>query len=262
MSDAVKFNLVRMMFCIIIGFVLIIIQNRFGGLKADLRTLCITAFAGVTNSFFVVSWLIAIKYGMYMTVDVSITLGTAVPILLSCLTFKESVTVKQLIGLLILSAAVYIMCSYNSQQKGKQGIKTYLILLLCEISSGLTDFSQKLYVGGKTSPNIGMYNFYIYIFSAVTLGIFCFVFRHGEKRTDFKNTWFYIVVMAVCLFGYSYFKTKAAMFLSSVQLYPISQSLALILSTVMASLFFNEKITVKCICGIALSFIAMLFINM
>ncbi len=237
-------------------------QNGFGGLEPDSRTLCITAFAGVTNSLFVVSWLIAVKYGMYMTVDVSITLGTAVPILLSCLMFKEQVTARQLTGLLILSAAVYIMCSYNSQQKGKQGIKTYLILLLCGISSGLTDFSQKLYVSGETAPNIGVYNFYIYVFSAVTLGIFCFVFGHGEKHAGFKNAWFYIAVMAVCLFGYSYFKTKAAMFLPSVQLYPLSQSLALTLSAVMAAVFFKEKITLKCICGIVFSFIAMLFINM
>lgn len=262
LSDAILFNLIRMVLCVAIGFCMVIMQNGFKGLMIDAKTLCITLPAGITNSLFIVSWLIAVKYGMYMTVEVSIALGTIIPIILSNVFFEETVSLKQIIGLLILVMAVYIMCSYNAQQKGKTSKKTYLILFICGLANGLTDFSQKLYVSSVENTNISIYNLYIYIFSMLTLVIFCFIFKPEHEKANFRSAGGYILIMAIGLFCYSYFKTKAAMFLPSVQLYPLCQSLALICSAVMASVFFKEKITLKCIGGIALSFIALLFINM
>ncbi len=261
-SDATAFNLIRMLLCVIIGLVMVIVQNGFSDLIPDGRTIMITAMAGITNSLFVVSWLVAVKYGMYMTVDVSLTMGTVVPIILCGVLFKEAVTAKQIIGLIILIAAVYIMCSYNSSQKGKTDLKTYLVLFICGLANGLTDFSQKLYISSVENTNISIYNLYTYLFSALTLVIFCFIFKAKPEKAKYQRAGGYILVMAACLFAYSYFKTKAAMLLPSVQLYPLCQSLALVSSAFMARVFFKEKITLKCIVGIVLSFVAMLFINM
>ena len=262
LHDAVMFNSIRMLLCILTGFFVVAIQNGFSGFKADASVILITLVAGIMNSVFVVSWLIAVKYGMYMTVDVSLTFGMAVPIILSCLFFNESVSVKQIIGLLLLVTAVYIMCSYNAQQKGKAQAKTYIVLFVCGLANGLCDFSQKLFVNSGTGLSISAYNFYTYVFSAATLIIFSLIFNKEKSKADYKGAGIYLVIMAICLFGYSYFKTKSAVFLPSVQLYPLSQSLSMILSAVMASVFFKEKITPKCIFGITLSFAALLFINM
>lgn len=261
-SDAVFFNFIRMMFCIVIGFCLIIFQSGLDGIFTDGKTILITFFAGITNALFVVSWLFAVKYGMYMTVDVSLTMGTVVPIILSALIFNERVSLKQILGLLVLLVAVYIMCSYNKQQKGKGCMKGYIVLFVCGLANGLTDFSQKLYVSVSEKSNIAVYNLYIYVFSALVLGILTLFFKSDNKKKSLKKGVIYIFIMAVCLFGYSYFKTKSALFLPSVQLYPLSQSLSMIVSTFMASILFKEKITPKCIFGICLSFVALLLINM
>lgn len=260
-SDAVLFNLIRMVLCALIGFVLIL-PSGIEALAADSRTILIAAFAGVANSLFVVGWLTSVKYGMYMTVEVAIMLGTIVPILLSVFAFDEPVAVKQVIGLLILIAAVYIMCSYNAQQKGKTSLKSYLVLLLCGLANGLADFSQKFYVATVANYNIKVYNFYIYVFSAIVLLLFCLVFKPERKVKEMKSAGVYLLIMAVCLFGYSYFKTGAAAILPAIQLYPLSQSLSLITSTLMAAFLFKEKITSKCVTGIVLSFVALLFINL
>ena len=68
--------------------------------------------------------------------------------------------------------------------------------------------------------------------------------------------------MAVCLFANSYFKSLAAQYLDAVKLYPLNQGSAVVLSLLMSPMLFKEKITAKCIIGIALSFVALLMINL
>ena len=72
----------------------------------------------------------------------------------------------------------------------------------------------------------------------------------------------YILLMALFLFANSYFKTLAAKHLSAVLLYPLNQGFALILSALMASVFFKEKLTAKAVIGIVTAFIGLLIINL
>ena len=71
-----------------------------------------------------------------------------------------------------------------------------------------------------------------------------------------------VAVMAICLFLNSYFKTLAAERLDSAILYPLNQGLALMLSMLMASVFFGEKITVRCVIGLCSAFVGLLIINL
>lgn len=85
----------------------------------------------------------------------------------------------------------------------------------------------------------------------------------AKNRNDsFKRAFPYILVMAICLFLNSYYKTLAAFYMPSVILYPLNQGLALILSTVMSAVFFKERITLKAIIGILTAFVGLLFINL
>lgn len=59
----------------------------------------------------------------------------------------------------------------------------------------------------------------------------------------------------------SYFKTLAAGFLLSAQLYPLNQGATLILSTAMAAVFFGEKPNAKCIAGILCAFVGLIVMN-
>ena len=67
--------------------------------------------------------------------------------------------------------------------------------------------------------------------------------------------------MSICLFANSYFKTKAAGFLDSAQLYPLNQGMALMLSSAMSAVLFHERLTVKCILGLVISFAGLIIIN-
>lgn len=267
-KDAMFTNFVRMVLCILISFLLLALSGRLSLLAVDLNVVLITILSGVTTSVFVVAWLLAVRRGAYMMLDVFLMLGVIVPLLLSEFLFDEKIRLNQWAGLLVLLVAVVIMCSYNNQIKEKMSLKSLGLLVLCGIANGLTDFSQKLYVKTVADSSAAVFNFYTYIFSALVL----LVFYLGAKVTDktgsssetdvLRRVGGYVAVMSVCLFLNSYFKTMAAGILPSAILYPLSQGASLILSSFMSMLFFKEKLTAKCITGIALSFAGLLIINL
>ncbi len=266
-KDAVFSNMIRMFICIIIGFGFVIVQRGTESLFVDTKTLLISLMSGVFTSLFVVSWLLIVKRGAYMTVDVFLTIGIIIPLALCYVFYGEKVSPVQIAGIGILIVAVCIMCSYNNSVKGKMSASTLGLLLLCGAANGLTDFSQKLYVKETAVPDISVFNFYTYVVSFIVLLIVYMLAKNkqgiSEEKTGkslFKNIWGYILVMSLCLFLNSYFKTQAALHLDSAQLYPLNQGAALILSSFMAAIFFKESINVKSIIGMILTFAAVIMI--
>lgn len=171
-KDAMFTNFIRMVLCILIGFVILLIQGNIGLLKVSRGLVLITMLSGVTTSVFVVSWLVSVKKGAYMMLDVFLMLGVMVPLLLSSFIFGEKIRLNQWIGLAILLVAVIIMCSYNNQIKEKMSISSLVLLIICGLANGLTDFSQKLFTKTIPDGNAAVFNFYTYIFSAAVLLVF------------------------------------------------------------------------------------------
>lgn len=266
-SDAMLANTIRMLLCIIIGFLVIACGGSLDAMIPTPVVLGIAALSGISTSSFVVSWLVSVKKGAYMMLDVFLMMGILVPILAGRIFFDEAISIKQILGLALLLIAVMVMCSYNNSIKGKMSLSSFLLLVLCGLSNGITDFSQKLFVKtGATS--VSVFNFYTYVFSALTLILVYWFTAQKEKKqgalpkTDFKKMFGYICIMSVCLFANSFFKTQAAHYLDSVQLYPLNQGASLLLSTLMSAVLFRERLNSKCIAGILLSFMALLLINL
>ena len=278
--DSLLINLIRMVLCILFGCVVLGFGQSFSELAIDGTVLLITAISGVTTSVFVITWLLSVRRGAYMLVDVFLMLGVMVAILLCWGFFGESVSIRQGIGFLVLLGAVILMCSYQRAIKGKITLPAILLLVLCGVSTGLTDFSQKWFVRTVADKPVAVFQFYTYLFSAITLLIFYVaigvlarrrqtVSESGERRPRRglgKKLPLalvgYILVMAICLYLHSYFKTKAAGLLTATQLYPLNQGGALLLSTVMAAVCFHEKPRASSVIGLILAFAALLLINL
>jgi len=265
LNDAVFANTLRMVICAIIGFFLVIANDGIAMLKPSVELLLVSALSGISTAIFVVTWLISVKKSAYMMLDVFLMLGVLVPLILGKIFFSESIKITQWLGIAILFIAVLIMCSYNNSIKTKIDLPSLILLLICGISNGITDFSQKLFVKTIENSSAASFNFYTYIFTAAILLVTLFVTKEKDNTSDKQNQkkiFGYILVMAVCLFMNSYFKTLAANHLSSVLLYPLNQGCALILSTLMATILFKEKLTLKAIVGIVTAFIGLLIINL
>lgn len=269
-SDAMLVNTVRMLACIFIGFAILAFGGDIPSLYPSGKLILIALLSGVGTAAFTVTWLLSVKQGAYMMVDVFLLIGVLLQLLLCRFIYGEKIVFVQWIGIAVLVVAGYIMCTYNAKIKGKMTLKALVLLVLCAISNGMTDFSQKMFTKELPMANAAAFNLYTYLFAGITLAICFFCFRGVEKKKvelqSPKKIIFpiigYIAVMAVCLFLNSYFKTLAANHLDATQIYPLSQGGSVILSMAMSAIFFKEKITARCIVGVVLSFIALLMINL
>lgn len=264
--SSVLLNLIRMLICIVFSLLLIFILGDGGSFSVEPRLLLISAVSGIGTACFVVSWLLAIRKSAYMMLDVFLMLGTLVPMLVTHFMYSESIGIRRWLGFGILLLAALIMCSYSNSTKTALTPYSFLLLLFCGFANGVADTSQKVFVKSFPELPASVFNFYTYIFAAAALAVFFLFMRKREtvsfERSNSRRVYIYVLIMAVALSANSYFKTLAATYLESARLYPINQAAALILSTLMATVFFKEKLTVRAVLGIALSFVALMLMNL
>lgn len=279
--DAFLFNFVRMLFCILIGFVIVAASGDLDVLPISGSMFWVSLLGGFANALFVTSWMLAVRVCAYMMVEVSLMLGCLLPTVGCAVFYGEAISWKKMLGFALLIAAVVIMSGYNLKLKGKMKPGGILLMILAGLGEGSVSFSQQLYKHSAAAENYAasgytetVYNFYLYVFAALFLLLFFLLFLlcakkeedGAEKHNIFAGgarVYFYIVIMAACLFAYSYFSTLAttAGGLSSQVLYPLLKGGALILSTIMAAVFFGEKVTKFSIIGTCVAFAGLIVIN-
>ncbi len=264
--SSVLLNLIRMLLCVVFGLLLIFIMSNTSSFTLEPKVIAISAVSGIGTSVFVVSWLLAVRKSAYMMLDVFLMLGTLVPMLVTHFAYSEPIGIRQWLGFGILIIAALIMCSYSSSIKSAISPYSLLLLVICGIANGATDASQKIFVISFPDLPISIFNLYTYVFASITLSVLFVFFRQKENLSFEKNgsrrAFVYILIMAFALSANSYFKTMAAQYLESARLYPINQAASLIISTLMATFFFKEKLTLRAVIGIALSFAALMLMNL
>ena len=261
--QSVLVNSVRMGICVLISLAMLLPQMLGGGLFIDGAAWAVGVFSGGTLSVFLVTWLLAVRRGAFMLISVTQMFGMVVTLICAFIVFSTPLVPRQMLAILLLIVAVLIMGSYSASLKGRLDWKTVVLLLLCGIFSGLYDFSLKLFAN-LSSSDISVLNLISYAIAALALGL-AFLLPSREERFDapslIRATLIPILIMSVCLFVNSYFKTLANQYLSAAQVYPIYQAGGLILSAVMSAVFFKEKITVRCVIGMILAFVSILLLK-
>ena len=98
-TDAMRVTTLRMFFCVLIGAALLLSSCGDGLFaKLNMMSLIVALVSGVSTAAFVVSWILSVKQGAYMLVEVFVMLGVIVPLLLSCWFLGETVTLTDLTG--------------------------------------------------------------------------------------------------------------------------------------------------------------------
>lgn len=263
-GDGILLNIIRMVLCSTIGAGLVVARYGLSAFSVSSSVWEIFLLSAVCLSVFNVSWLLSVKHESYMFLSVFTMLGSVITVICSCIWLRETISWNQWIGMLILLGSVYIMAGYNSKLKGKLTVAGLITVTICGVSSGLVDYSQKLYML-KVGEKVEVLNFYTYIISLLLLGTVWLLMKKqikNDQQSDFKPVIIYIVIMSVCLFLNATFKTMAAGLIPAAQLYPGLQALSLILSALMSQVLLKEKMNRKSVWGIILAFIAMMFINL
>ncbi|MBQ9773567.1 MAG: hypothetical protein IJW30_02785 [Clostridia bacterium] len=271
-ADAIRFNLLRMLICILIGAALVFLEGaqRFLAIEAGMLWICV--LAGGANAAFLIGWLLAVQKNAMVSVDVGLTLGSLLPAVLCAILFTEPISVPKMLGFALILVATAILAGH-SKQTVNGGLGGALLLVFAAVGEGMSSFAQQLYKqfytdGGSAATGTvypkTVYHFYTYVFAALALLLALAVYlllqrRHTKSAADGKRTagrippraLVHILVMAICLFAANYFQTVATndYGMSSQMLYPLLKGGCLITVNITAMLFFGEKITKRSVLG-------------
>ena len=274
-GDSFLFNLLRMIFCVLIGGIFVFVEGAQHSLAIESKMIWICFLAGVSNAAFLVGWLLAIQKNTMVSVDVSLTLGSIIPAVLCAVLFGEKISLLKMLGFAMILVASIILAGHSKKIVGG-GLLGLLLLLIAAVGDGMSGFAQQLYKQYYTETGIltngvnyskTVYHFYTYVFAAIALfAVFvCYRVVKNKKRDTLekgRSAWaiprravLHIFIMAVCLFVANYLQTVATndYGMSSQVLYPIMKGGCLVTVNFTAMIFFGEKITVRSILGTLLA---------
>ncbi len=264
LGDCLLVNLIRLFFCAAVGLVMLIAAGSSP--RLDWSALPLYLFAGFCMSLFCVCWMFAYRTEAYLFLNVFSMLGTVITCLFDTLIYKTALTGFDLLGIALLLCAVWILSLYSKSLKGKLTKKGIVILVLGCLGSAGADFSQKMYVR-SVGGDAATFNFWLYLAGTVLLAA-AFLLALGNKSrppltrilTDGRHIG---ICFAIAFFLYvnSAAKTAAAAILPSAQIYPVLQGANLILSALMAQIFFGERITKKSALGMVIAFAGVMILN-
>ncbi len=272
-TDSAKLNVLRMILCSAITVVVIAFQGNLKNiLSVSPLTLIVSALCALSMSIFIIAWLMAVRGTAYMLVNVFLNLGVIIPIALGTIVFDESIGIKQIIGILILLVAIWLMLGYNKQLNSKFTFKNFLVLLACGIFNGLSDFflgstskiSDKFGGGDLGVIDTTVFSLFLYLFSFILLlgyTLTAHVAHHKAKIKINKRIVITMSLMAAFLFINTYFKSLAGANLTSFVLFSTNTGLSLVFASIMAAYALKEHPNLKSIIGIVLTFIALFFLK-
>ena len=263
-GDSYTFNLLRMVFCILIGTVLVLGEGAGEFLVIELPMLGICLLSGAANAAFLVGWILAIRKNSMVSVDVGLTMGSIVPAVLCAFLFGEAISWMKMIGFALILLATAILAARGSK-KVNGSFSGLLLLIFAALGDGMTGFAQQLFKQFYTESGIchhgvfypkSVYHFYTYVFAALVLllaliGYHACNHKKGETVTSQKRlalplpVVLHVLVMAICLFVSNYLQTVITndFAMPSQVLYPVIKGGCLITVNLTAMLFFGERIT-------------------
>lgn len=270
-GTSVKVNAVRSGIILVVSVIVFAVSRA-----ATADGVWIAALSGVSNALNMLSWLVCATAVSLCIVETFVMIGSVVlPLALSPLLYAgETVSAAQWAGAGVILVAVVLFCVGRDVKFGKKGI---VWIAVCTLSSAGCNVTAKLYAVRAGSEYVAFFNLVTFVivfaFFAVVAAI---TVLKNRKKTDPaadsgpvensgraadsgraeekdpqpreffglpKRTYFRIAIAAVGMYATNYFMTLSAGALPSGVLYPLSYGAGFVLTAVMDTVFFKQKLT-------------------
>lgn len=260
LMDAVNFNILRNAICCVIALAAVIFKNGiiFSFVPAELA---IYIVSGISMAVFVVCWTVAVKSDAYMLVSACSSASFTVPCLFGFLLLHEYMTVFKAAAFFLILISLYFLLRYNISLNKKIDGRQLFVLFLILLSQGINQTTQKLFAFYIVGKDVSYYTLFSFIFTVIALAAVKPFLKKPASAAEvlpMKGNLRYIGIMAFGLFGTSYFQSLAAKRVEAILLYPMVSALSLVAGSVMASVFFKEKMRKDCVIGIFVLFAALM----
>lgn len=270
-ADAISFSSIRLGLSAIFAVLFMLpdlLKEGISVLAFDIKLLPTFLLSAAANAAMVIIWLVVVRSGVLVLLDVSALCGLLVPLVLSLIFYGEAIRYNHIIGLIILFAAALLIASYNNSIKTKLSVKSILLLLGFAISNGFIDFSQKLFQKQTQSVPSSVFNFYTLLIAFIVLFVISIIINTNQKNKESEKlkispkALLHISLMAVGLCVVTLFKTLAAGHLDAVLVFPFFQGTVIISNAILGAVCFKERLSFKSISGLILITAGLLIMNL
>jgi len=231
-------------------------------LKINAQTclISIVSATAIALSFF--SSLVVLRDGTVVLAQIFSTAGLIVPCLAGRFLFDEKISYVQFGGLIVLMFASSLMVTHNRDVKGRAGYKLYLALVLLLISNGTIMLSQKMFGLYVVDGNIYVFSFLTFsIASLLMTPLFILFGKNTAVNTLPEKLWFYAIILAASVLSINVLITTLSKEIPAIILFPLFNGMGLILTSLMSSIVFKEKLTVISVLGLLAGVAGLVMVN-
>ena len=255
-------NVISTVFCI---GVLIASGNGF---RCDGLTFLIAFISGI--SLFLCSFfgIYALKSGTVALSSMFATAGMLIPILSGLLFFDRPVHTMQWVGLCIFFVSAWLLIQSSKKIYSGFSLKTLLILLASLFFNGATMLAQQMFTVYVPNGDVSVFSLISFSVPAVlgSLIVLAIKFRTKETDTDTDTHLSKILVfcgtaLAIAVFFINQFATLATALVPPIILFTIINGGETIMATLVASVLYKEKLSVRSTFGVILGVISFIIIK-
>lgn len=251
----------------------------------SLITLCIVGFHGFNTPTVLCALVCAVLLSVTLFSSIEAVKGCTlvllnmceagslvVPCILGIFLFDEPMGLWQWIGLTVFIVSAYFLASDSGSTNKKLDARTVLMLIVYFLSSGFLLVAQKYFAKLVPNGNTAMFSFLMFAINAVILFVCMLVAQittaKKEKTRKLlkirpldKKLYGFGAILAVAIFVVNMVMTTLAKTVDSVVLFSVESIISIAATTAVGALFFQEKITVKKVVGIAIGLAGIFLIN-
>ena len=198
-----------------------------------------------------------------------------IPCIVGIFFFDEPMSIWQWLGLLLFIVAMYFMVA-PAQKEGKEKTtkitaKTIVMLVITLLAGGGTMVAQKAFAKIVPSGSVAMYSFLMFALNAIILYACYAGSILGEKKKAkeemkqpqglSKTLLICGLMLAFAVFVINMLVTELGKSVDSAILFSVSYAISIIITILVGSIYYKEKITVKNVIGVVLCVGALAIIN-
>lgn len=243
MADNINLCFVRNLICVAIGAAIISCSGIGWALPATGWLICIVSGISMTLNYTV--WLMALKGRAYVLANAASTSSFIVAAICGVAVFGESISFAKFVAFFFVIIAMYFMMRYQTRLYQKPAVIDFVLLASVFLTAGLNSVCQKLFTYYVKGYSVNLFTFYTFVISCFILVVLRMCFKATEKPKIQLKTISkllpYIVSMGAALYGATFFQAEATKLVDTVIVYPMSSSLSVLGSNIMAWVVFSEK---------------------
>ena len=208
----------------------------------------------------------ALKSGVQLVLtSLFSSMSILVPTIASVFLFHEAMSIWQIVGMVALLYAAYLLLGITRSTYQNFSVKGFLLLCGLFLGDGLTMLAQKCYPNYEPSADTAVYTFLAFGTAFVLTAIMGGVDMAKEKTNVFRVLHKDLVlgggILATMLFAIMYLGVLAVPLVSAVVLYSLVAGGTLIIAFLVGAIIFKEPVTKRNIIGLLISVLALVLIN-